>query len=298
MKRLTLLLMLFSLAIIAHAQKSKTTKSKKSAYYNAQNKKENSFLNKQWWLGFKGGTNFTKVVPTKKYSVMSPTNYDEALIDKTYEDFNKPGAQATIEITFFIRGICISLQPTLKHSSFIYTNRYAWADTENANNRLELNYKQEQKVDHFMLPLLARYEIGSKKLRPYLQAGTYTSFLINATKTVNINGVDYASGGQSHFSSEPIIVGARDIFAKRHWGLLGGGGLNYSLGNVRVNFDAVYLYGMSDISSTTKRFSNDRLAGVGDALDDMKMNNIVLSLGALFPLRFLEDSFKSQRNKK
>jgi hypothetical protein len=300
MKRLLFLTMFFSLAMTASAQKSKPTKSKKSAYYNAQNKKENTFLNKQWWLGFKAGANLAKVIPTRRYSVMSAAtgDVDTDLYHKTYEDFNKTGTQASLEITFFIKGICISLQPMLKHSRFIYTNRYEWADTEDADNRIQLNYEQEQKVDHFVLPLLARYEIGSNKLRPYVQAGTFTSFLINATKSVKINGVDYTSGVQSHFTNESIIVGATDIFAKRHWGLLGGGGLNYSLGNVRLNFDAVYFLGMSDISSTTNRFGNDRLAGVGDALDDLRMNNIILSLGALFPLRFLEDSFKSQRNKK
>jgi hypothetical protein len=299
MKRLNLLLILLVMVSVSmQAQTKKPTKSKKSAYYNAQNKKENTFLNKQWWLGFKAGTNLTKAVPTRYYSVMSPANYDKTLISKTYEDFNKTGSQATLEITFVTRGISISIQPTLKHSRFVYTNKYVWADTENANNVLELNYEQEQKVDHAVLPILVRYEIGSRPLRPYIQGGTFTSFLISANKWVYINGVDYASGGESYFQNEPIIVGARDLFAKRYWGLLGGAGLTYNLGNIRVNFDATYLYGMSNVSSTTKRFSNDRLAGVGDALDDMKMNNIVLSLGCLFPMRFLEDSFKSQRNKK
>src|SRR5262245_2672985 len=132
MKRLYLILFFSSLAFIAAIAQTKPTKSKKSAYYNAQNKKENTFLNKQWWLGFKAGTNLTKAVVTRYYSVLSPANYDQKLIRKDYDDFNKTGSQGTIEITFFIRGISISLLPTLKHSRFVYTTQYRWADTENA----------------------------------------------------------------------------------------------------------------------------------------------------------------------
>ena len=69
--------------------------------------------------------------------------------------------------------------------------------------------------------------------------------------------------------------------------------MNYNLGNIRINLDIMYRYGMSNITSTENRYSNDRLAGVGDAMDDLTMDNISISLGALFPLRFLSSGFKS-----
>jgi hypothetical protein len=55
----------------------------------------------------------------------------------------------------------------------------------------------------------------------------------------------------------------------------------------------MYKYGMSNISSTENRYESDRLAGVGDALDDITLDNLSVSLGVLFPLRFLSNSFKS-----
>src|SRR5690606_6373109 len=123
-------------------------------------------------------------------------------------------------------------------------------------------------------------------------AGAFSAILVNANKSVTITGTDYASGGTNEFESEPIIVGAKDLFAKNHWGLMGGAGLNYHQGNVRINLDIVYLHGMSNISSTENRYGNDRLSGVGDALDDMTLDNLAISLGCLFPLRFLESGFK------
>lgn len=105
--------------------------------------------------------------------------------------------------------------------------------------------------------------------------------------------MDYASGGTNQFAYEPIIVGAKDLFAKNNWGMIGGAGVNYNLGNVRLNFDVMYRYGMTNITSTKNRNSNDRLAGVGDAMDDMTLNNISVSIGCLFPMRFLSSGFTS-----
>jgi hypothetical protein len=51
--------------------------------------------------------------------------------------------------------------------------------------------------------------------------------------------------------------------------------------------------GMSNISSTDNRYGSDRLSGVGDAMDDLTLDNISVSLGCLFPLRFLSSGFKS-----
>ena len=119
---------------------------------------------------------------------------------------------------------------------------------------------------------------------------------MEATKEVTISGEDYASGGVHHYENEPIIIGASDLFAKHHWGLVVGGGIYYPMGNVRLNLDVTYKIGMSNISSTQNRYSSDRLSGVGDSLDDITLNNLAVSVGCLFPLRFLGSGFKSMVN--
>ena len=70
--------------------------------------------------------------------------------------------------------------------------------------------------------------------------------------------------------------------------------MNYNFKNhVRLNLDVMYKLGMSNISSTENRYGSDRLAGVGDAMDDMKLDNLSVSLGCLFPLRFLQSSLQT-----
>jgi hypothetical protein len=280
--------------LLAHAS-AQTKKRKAPQSFNKQNKDNDQFLRKQWWLGFKAGGNLSKVDVDKTYAVISPTNYESKTINKKYDNFKQWGSQATLEVTFYFSRFCVSFQPTYQHARFAYSNHYEW--TNNGDPQLILDYQQEQKVDHAILPLLVKYEITGDKLRPYVQAGVYSAVLLNATKNVTVSGEDYASGGINKFKDEPVIVGAKDLFAKNHWGILGGAGVYYNLGNVRLNLDVIYRQGMSNISSTKNRYTSDRLSGVGDALDDLSLKNISVSAGALFPLRFLASGFKSLERK-
>ncbi|MCW5912295.1 MAG: outer membrane beta-barrel protein [Cyclobacteriaceae bacterium] len=253
---------------------------------------QNKFLEKQWWLGFKAGTNLAEAKPVKSYSVLVPTNYAPALNTKTYDAFLKTGSQATLEATFYYKGLSFSVQPTYRHIRFTYFNRFRWYNAENSAETLELRYDQEQKIAFADFPLFIKYDILRDKLRPYVQVGIMYSMLINASKAVSISGTDYASGGTNKFTNETIIVGAKDLF-ENYWGIAAGAGLDYNLGNVRIVLEASYWKGMSNITNTQNRFGNDRLAGIGDAQDDLDLNNIVISAGVLFPMRFLSSNFKT-----
>lgn len=281
--------------VVALAASGQEKKRKPSAYnQQKQNKEDEKFLEKQWWLGFKAGPNLSKAHVVKTYSIIAPTNYEASTIGKKYDNFSLVGAQATIEVSFYFKRFLFSFQPTYQNSRFAYSNSFVWSSESDLTNRVELNFEQEQKLDHAILPLIIKYDIYGNRLRPYVQLGAYSAILINATKSVTSSGIDNAAGGENVFQNEPIIVGAKDLFAKSYWGLLGGLGVNYNLGNnVRLNLDIMYKYGMSNISSTENRYGSDRLSGVGDAMDDLTLDNLSVSIGCLFPMRFLSSGFKS-----
>ncbi len=259
----------------------------------SKSKSANIFLQKQWWLGFKAGPNLSKPIVENPYYIISPTNYEETSVSKEYENFKSIGSQVAFEVTFYFRRLSLSFQPTYRTCVFAYTNDYTWSDPRESGNHLELHYNQKQKVAWLDWPLIAKYEFQAGQIVPYVQAGVHSSLLLDATKKVTISGTDYASGGEHEFKSEPVIIGATDLFAKYHWGIVAGGGIYYPLGNVRLNLDIAYRIGMSNISSTENRYASDRLSGVGDSLDDMKLDNLTVSVGCLFPLRFLGSGFKS-----
>jgi hypothetical protein len=287
MMRLLIVFLLLASCLSGQAQNKK-----KPGGLAAKPSQQNKFLEKQWWLGFKAGTNLSQAVPIKRYSIMTPTNYALALTDKSYDSFSKMGGQAALEITFYYKGFSFSTQPTYRHSSFTYSNQYQWTNSENPAEQLILQYDQEQKIDYADFPLIVKYDILRNKLRPYVQVGVFYSMLINANKSVKVSGTDYASGGTNQFANQEIIVGAKDLF-DNYWGIMAGVGADYNLGNVRLVLDVSYWKGMSNITNVDNRFGNDRLAGIGDAQDDLDLNNIVISAGVLFPMRYLSSGFKT-----
>lgn len=292
MKRLNLILLCLLIVVGVFGQEKK----KKPSAYNKQkqSQEDEKFLEKQWWLGFKAGANLSKANVDKTYSVIAPTNYDASTIGKQYDNYTLLGSQATLEVSFYFKRFLLSFQPTYQHSRFSYSNSFEWSSTEEVANHVQLTFDQEQKLDHAILPLIIKYDVYGNRLRPYVQIGAYSAILLNATKSVTTTGVDNAAGGENEFATETINIGATDLFAKYHWGLLGGVGMNYNLGNnVRLNFDVIYKLGMSNISSTDNRYGSDRLSGVGDAMDDLTLDNISVSLGCLFPMRFLSSGFKT-----
>ncbi len=278
--------------LLASCLSGQAQNKKKPGGLAAKPSQQNKFLEKQWWLGFKAGTNLSQAVPIKRYSIMTPTNYALALTDKSYDSYGTMGAQAALEITFYYKGFSFSTQPAYRHSSFTYSNQYQWTNSENPAEQLILQYDQEQKIDYADFPLIVKYDILRNKLRPYVQVGVFYSMLINANKSVKVSGTDYASGGTNQFVNQEIIVGAKDLF-DNYWGIMAGVGADYNLGNVRLVLDVSYWKGMSNITNVENRFGNDRLAGIGDAQDDLDLNNIVISAGVLFPMRYLSSGFKT-----
>jgi len=293
MQRLSRLLLLVLLLLVSNEGFSQFKKRKKSKGPTYGASYTERFLQTQWWLGFMVGTNLTQADPVNRYSVFSPTNYAPGMLDKEYQSFNKPGVQAGVEIAFYHRGFTIALQPNYRRQRFTYSNELAWEDPADPALRLELMYEQDHKLDYIDFPLLVRYDFTRTQVRPYIQAGAYYGILVNATKQVEVSGTDFASGGEMPFEGESIIVGAKDLFISSSVGLVGGVGVSYDVWNIRMVFEANYRYGLNNITDTENRYTNNQLAGIGDAMDDIKLRNISFSFGVLFPLRFISSGLNS-----
>jgi len=269
-------------------------KSKKKYYSGSQLKgggpKTTSFLSQQWWLGFIFGANLTDPQPGTRYSTFSPIVESGLSTDKTYESYNKIGFQAGISFTYSYRILSVSLQPNYRQQSFAYSNQYQWIDENDSENSVILNYYQEQNLDYIDFPLTISASFLSGKLKPFIEVGGFYSLLINANKEVSVDGVDRASGSPNPFTRGSLSIGATEQFTNNA-GLVGGIGFNYDPGNIRITFDIQYRYGLSNVTNTENRYADSRLAGIGDVLDDLSLNNIAVNVGVLFPLRFLSKDF-------
>src|SRR5580765_488328 len=114
--RKTLLLVFLLGGSLAYSQAVK-----KMANMKPKATKQDNFLQKQWWLGFKAGVNLSEAVPVQRYTVLTPTNYSGTKADKVYDGFKKTGSQATLEITFQYQNFLFSTQPTYRQSRFTYS---------------------------------------------------------------------------------------------------------------------------------------------------------------------------------
>ncbi len=283
----------FCLTYEAEAQRKPAKKRKKSGY-TTRKPKDDPFLKSQWWLGFRAGANLTQANPDTRYSAFSPINYDADENQKEYGGFEKLGGHAGIEVTYYHRGFSFSFQPNYRRQRFIYSNDYLWEDLENAQNSVELNYEQDHQLDYIEFPLYVKYDLVSDgPFRPFIQVGGYYGVLTSANKSVEISGTDIASGNAGPFENQNVIVGAEDLFIKSSVGLTGGLGVSYDVQNVRLVFDISYRHGLNNITDTENRFSENQLSGIGDALDDISMQNIGATLGILFPLRYVTKNSKS-----
>lgn len=289
----TLLCIVFLLPIASEAQRKK--KSKTYPVYDVPKRPSANerFLKTQWWLGFKAGGNATAVTPETKFSGFSPVNYNATENEKTYEDYDGISGHAGLEITFYHHGWSFSFQPNYRRQQFTYDNDYNWEETNNPDNSLVLNYKQNHLLDYIELPLFIKYDLTQTKFRPFIQVGAYYATLVNAQKAVEISGTDFASGDAGPFETQELIIGVNDLFLKSSTGLAGGVGFSYDFWNVRLVFDATYRHGLNNIVNVKNRYAVNELASIGDAMDDIKLKNISVAIGCVFPLRFISEGYQS-----
>ncbi len=276
-------------SVLVYAQPSRKQKGRSGTY-------RDPFLNTQWWVGIKAGANLTKAKPVERYSAFHSTvEPDTKIYDKEYENFKNTAGQAGIEITYYHQGFSFSFQPNYRRMSFRYLNEYQWQDAADPSYSFSSHYTSIQKLDYFEFPLLIRYEPLKTRLRPFIQAGVYYAVLNNAYKATEIKVTDEASGAVNQYTETNIMVGAKELFIKSNMGWIAGAGLSYPLGNIRLALDISYRHNTNNITSAANRYSNDRLTGSGDIMDDLKLRNLSASVSLLIPLRFImKSSFKAE----
>lgn len=254
----------------------------------------NEFLDKQMYLGIRGGFTLTKPLPVTRYSVFSSTDGTKEGYEKEYSGMNAPGPVAGIELTYTYYGFSLSFQPNYRRYRFSYENNYQWTDTSGQNN-LDLKYEQEHQLDYIEFPLFVKYEFLKGSLKPFVQAGFYYSRLFNANKSLVISGKDKASGN-NEFEDFPVIVSAEQLFIKSLMGYAAGIGASWDVGNIRLILDIVYRRNTHNITNANNRYTENQLAGSGDAMDDLKLRSITVNMACVFPMRFLNaKNFKTSK---
>ncbi len=248
------------------------------------------FLDTQFWLGLKMGVNVTQAFPETRNTGFSPIDYSADSLEKSYEEFNLPGAHMGLEMNFYHKGFSVSFQPAYKRSRFEYTSQLEWSG-ESSGNRFTTRYDVEQRVDLIELPLMVKYDfIRSGKIRPFVMAGGFHSFIASAQKEVDITNTDFSSGTPLTSDGGTTIIGVKDAF-QAFSGVSGGVGLNLDYWNIRTVFEIKYSRGLTAL--TKPNIQENEFASLGETNDEIFLRDINVSLGFVFPFRFIDQQFKA-----
>lgn len=246
------------------------------------------FLDTQFWLGLKMGVSYTQAFPETRNTGFSPIDYSADSLQKSYEDFTLPGAHMGLEMNFYHKGFSVSFQPVYKRSRYKYASELEWQGVEN-NSRFQTRYDVEQRLDVIELPLTVKYDIlRSGKIRPFVMVGGFHSRIASAQKEVGITQTDFSSGNPLTSDGGTTIIGVNDAF-EPFSGVSGGIGLNLDYWNIRTVFEISYKHGLTSI--TKPNIQENEFASLGETNDEIFLRDINISLGFVFPFRFIDKQF-------
>jgi hypothetical protein len=242
----------------------------------------------QFFIGVKGGINFTQPLILTKFNVINPLN--EAVSNsgiKTYKNlFHNFGYQYAFTVVYqFAKSIDIRFEPTFTTYCYKYTTEFSWVSSGANMERIDMNFAHNQTLKYFEIPITLRYLIGSGTLRPFLQGGIFYSFLQNALKTTNREETYTNALGYSALNAESLSGNAGPLYKKSRYGFNAGVGIDYDLTLFHLTLDANINTGLNTITSEAGRYGTQQYSGgMYDAQDDLKLLILSVNLGILFPL--------------
>lgn len=249
------------------------------------------FLNTQWWLGIRGGANFSQTTLIKSYSGLNPINYSNENLEKEYENFANPAFHIGLDVTFYHKGFSVMSFPTFFRNNINYSSELSWLGNSE-RDQYKTSYNVKQSITFLELPLAVKYDIIGNKIRPFVMAGAFYSIAFDANKEVQIFETDYASGQPVEFERANIKLNNKEEI-KNNWGVLGGVGVSFDFWNIRSIIDIQYRHSFQSIVNSETRFSESTFSSFGEVQDDYSLQNYSASLSFVFPLRYIDSQFKA-----
>ena len=240
-------------------------------------------------LGLRGGINFSDPLVLNSYSIFSNTSASVSPNFKKYGKWYKnTGSQyGIVAMMQFKERTYVSLQPSISTHNFKYTGTYSWLNPQNVSESATLIYHHVQSLKYAEFPLLIRQDLTSSRLRPYVQAGGFYSFLQTGMQNISLTEEITSNQAPNQIPEGTRSGSVSDQFISTHLGLIAGGGVAYKLEWVMLGLDVQYKRGLHNITNKANRYSNQSLLGdTFDVPDDISINAWMISVNVVFSLGF------------
>ena len=159
----------------------------------------------------------------------------------------------------------------------------------------------KQQLSYFTVPIMARWDLTERQLKPYVQGGLFMDFRHQAGKIISYdNMID-----EQEMASQASSSGWGDITAntqKFNMGLLAGAGVHYYTKYVTFGVETNFRYGVMKVVNDEMRYAdqNDFALQYLDVLDQLKLSalNIQFSLSVPISNSVTYDILRKSRYKR
>jgi hypothetical protein len=186
--------------------------------------KDYSFLSvhSSWNFGLTGGYQFVKVIITGN----SLTRYfSEASYDESY----RPAVGFYINYALSKKSDLFSVDLSFLYISQRYYGYAEYTTLSECRDELFFEYSALQ------IPLSLKMTLGKNRIRPFIKAGIYGSFLLSS---------DYKRYAERQFGSEIYTDWFSDFHLTNDFGIQGGIGVEIHVGHARkISLEAGYMHG-------------------------------------------------------
>lgn len=250
-----------------------------------------------WWLGLKTGLTFSKVKPTEKYSVVDGSNETQASEKEYASPVKNMGETIGMIVGYaFQKNILLTFQPSYSNYKYSYKTSYKWQNSAGDSYALQTN--QIQRIGYLDLPLTLMLRMLVGKVEPYAHIGGYYGVFMGGQKKIKYTETLTEAGVTNTSPEQQEVFGIANTMMKSQMGLIGGIGVAYTIQYFRIGLEAAYKQGMYNLTDVHKRFDNSRLVSkFFDVPDDLKMNNIEITVNFYMPVDNLIHMHSSQKGK-
>jgi hypothetical protein len=241
------------------------------------------------YIGLLGGMNFSSAHVVKDYSILMTTpqsSSNNADGEKDYQKlFKNKGSQFGLYLSYtFPKNLSVVFEPSYQTSSFNYLTAYSWSDTVNGSD-FSTEMMHQQKLSGVNLPLLLRWDFTISQFSPYVQAGIFTNFRLQAKKTIFY---DYTIDGEVDKKTADQ-TGEADLtkhMNKANFGLSAGVGFTYFANYFAISLESNFQYGFRSMVNDQNRYADYTGFSVQylDVLDQLKLMNLNFQLTVMFPI--------------
>jgi hypothetical protein len=237
-------------------------------------------------VGFKGGVNFSVVIPTQRFSVIqSLDGTGTSPAQKEYGPFfRNTGYQYGFSGMLRVgKAFLVSIEPAFSSYNMKYQARSTWYSSSASTDRIEITTKFTDNLRYFEIPVELRYELGTGQIRPYLAAGFFYGMLTGAAGRAQSSTVQYINDVAINLENNTSAGDISGNYITTRLATFPGIGLFADMNRIILFAEADYYISLHNIVNESARYSNQQSVGSSyNVPDNLKLDNLVINIGVLF----------------